>query len=166
LKGSQLLGGGSVAKKPRRWHLTLNLLSVGILFVLAFQFLAGVAINLWHGLPKIHPGANAVEYFSGVLQTIWWGSTRSAWPLAVHTTIGVILVLVSSALLAFAISSKRRGWIVTATCGWAGTLCAAFNGASFAIYGHEASSFLMSVGFLVAGISNSIGLFVQRGRAS
>ena len=77
---------------------------------------------------------------------------------------GLVLVLASSTLLAFAISSKRAGWIVTSFCGWAGAVGAAFNGASFVIYGHEFSSFIMAIGFLLTGISYSIGLFIQRGR--
>lgn len=150
----------------RKWHLTLNLLSVSILFFLALQFLAGMVANLWYGIPKVHSGANTVGYFGGVIQVIWWGLTRSVWSLQAHVAIGLILVLATSTLLAFAISSKRTGWIVTALCGWAGTVGAAFNGASFVIYGREFSFFLMGIGFLVTGISNSIGLFVQRVRGT
>jgi hypothetical protein len=150
----------------RKRHLTLNLLSVSILLLLAFQFLVGMVVNLWYEIPRVHPGANAVEYFGGVIQVIWWGLTRSVWSLQAHIATGLILVLASSTLLAFAISSKRAGWIVTALCGWAGTVGAAFNGASFVIYGHEFSSFLMGIGFLITGISNSIGLFVQRARGT
>ena len=57
----------------RKWHLTLNLLAVSILFLLAFQFLAGMVVNLWYEIPKMHPGANAVEYFDGIIQVIKWG---------------------------------------------------------------------------------------------
>ena len=154
----------AMKQMSRKWHLTLNLLAVSILLLLAFQFLAGMVVNLWYEIPKMHPGANAVEYFGGVTQVIGWGLTRSAWSLQAHIAMGLVLVLASSTLLAFAISSKRAGWIVTSLCGWAGTVGAAFNGASFAIYGHEFSSFIMAIGFLLTGISYSIGLFIQRGR--
>ena len=111
--------------------------------------------NLWYEIPKVHPGANAVEYLRGVIQVIGWGLTRSAWSLQVHIAIGLVLVPASSTLLAFAVSSKQTGWIVASFCGWAGTVGAAFNGASFVIYGHEFSSLFMAIG-LLTGISNSI----------
>jgi hypothetical protein len=147
-----------------KWHLTLNLLAVLILFLLGFQFLAGMVVNLYYEIPKVHPGVNAAEYSGGIIQVIGWGLSRSVWSLQTHIAIGLILVLASSALLAFAISSRQTGWMVTTLCGWVGIVGAAFHGASFLIYGREFNSLIMAFSFLLAGISISVGLFIQRGR--
>jgi hypothetical protein len=134
-----------------------------ILFLLAFQFLAGMVVNLYYEIPKVHAGANASEYFRGVIQVIEWGMTRTVWSLEAHIIMGLLIVVTATLIVGFSIVAMWRGWIIAAVCGWVATLGAAFNGASFLMYGHDFSSLIMAACFLTAGISYSAGLFIQRG---
>ena len=45
-------------------------LTAVILFILAVQFLLGMAVNLFVTIPTNHPGANPPEYFSGVFNSV------------------------------------------------------------------------------------------------
>lgn len=137
------------------WHKTLKILAVLIFFLFAFQFLAGMEVNLYYGL---HPEASAARNLIGVIQVIGSGLTGRVWSLQVHMIMGILFVVTASVFLGFSIASRRKGWIATALCGWAGTVGASFNGASFLIHGQVSSSLLMAIGFLAAGISYSIGL--------
>ena len=47
----------------RKWHLTLNLLAVSILLLLAFQFVAGMVVNLWYEIPKSAPRRECSRVF-------------------------------------------------------------------------------------------------------
>jgi hypothetical protein len=132
------------------------------LALLAIQFLAGMLVNLFIQIPDAHPGTNANEYFSGVVQGIFWAVTQGAVALRVHVIIGLSLFLASLALLALAIAARRRAYIISAVFGWLGIMAAAFNGASFINYGHDFSSLFMATGFLIAVVSYALGLYLTR----
>jgi hypothetical protein len=61
-----------------------------------------------------------------------------------------------------ALRSHRRVWIVTALVGGFGIFVAGFNGASFMNYGHDFSSLLMSIGFLMAALGYGYGAYLAR----
>ena len=142
---------------------TLSRLRTGVvitLLLLAAQFLIGMVVNLYVQVPSVHPGAQASEYFTGVVQGIGWVLVHGTLALWIHTVIGLLLVLASFILLGLAIASRQRVWIITSVLGWMGILGAGFNGASFLNYGHDFSSLIMSTGFLLAVISYTVGFSI------
>ncbi len=151
--------GSPVVSVAARW---LRPLAATTLLFLAIQFLAGMLVNLFVVLPMQHPGANAPEYFSGVARGVWWALGNSGWELQLHVVIGLLLALASIALIVFAIALRRRAWIIASILGWVGVFAAGFNGASFMNYGHDFSSLLMSIGFLLAMVSYALGLYYTR----
>jgi hypothetical protein len=138
----------------------LRVLTVFILFLLAAQFLLGMAVNLFVTIPTNHPGANPPEYFSGVYHSVSWAITSASSPLLLllHASIGLALVVFAIALLISAIGSRKGSWIAVAIIGFIGVLGAGFNGGSFLNYNKDFSSMLMSVGFILAMVTYSMGL--------
>ncbi len=132
------------------------------LLLLAVQFLIGMLVNLFVTVPTIHPGANAPEYFSGVVQGVLWVLGHGDLWLLLHAITGLLLFLASLILMVLAIMARRRAWIITSILGFLGVVAAGFNGASFLNYGHNLSSLLMSIGFLVAVIPYAIGFYITR----
>jgi hypothetical protein len=75
--------------------------------------------------------------------------------------VGLLLFLVSLILIGFAIAARRMAWIKVSVVGLLGIMAAGFNGASFMNYGHDFSSLLMSIGFLLAAVPYTIGLSLE-----
>jgi hypothetical protein len=150
-------------KVPRaaatRWLRPLTMLA---LLLLAVQFLLGMVVNLFVTIPTSHPGAGAPEYFSGVAAGVAWALAHSDWWLRLHAVDGLLLFLDSLALIWLAVTARVRAWIVTSLVGWIGVVAAGFNGASFMNYGHNFSSLLMSIGFLVAVVAYGVGAYAAR----
>ncbi|MFI5276426.1 MAG: hypothetical protein ACHQ1E_04100, partial [Ktedonobacterales bacterium] len=102
---------GQSASRPvgDRW---LRRLSVTMLVLLLAQFLLGMLLNFFFTAPDQHPGSNAPDYFSGVAQVVWWALGKDGLELASHAGLGVILGLLSVALLVMGIRARRRVWIL------------------------------------------------------
>jgi hypothetical protein len=130
-----------------------------LLLLLATQFLLGMLTNLYVKVPDSHPGSGAPEYFSGVVQGVVWTLASGAGWLRLHAVVGLLLFLGALAFVYYAIAARDRGWIIIAVVGVLGIVAAGFNGASFLNYGHDFSSLLMSIGFLVALVAYLIGLY-------
>lgn len=141
---------------------TLRIVAAITLLLLAIQFLIGMIVNLFIQVPGVHPGAEAPEYFSGVVQGVAWALIHSELGLLLHVAVGLLLGIAAFTLLGLAIASRQRAWIVTSIIGWVGVVGAGFNGASFLNYGHDFSSLLMSIGFLLAVVSYAIGFYITR----
>lgn len=135
-------------------------LTIVILFLLAAQFLLGMAVNLFVTIPTNHPGFHPPEYFSGVFQSVRWAITSPASPLLLllHASLGLLLVVLALVLLVSAIVRRSRGWIVVSIIGLIGVLGAGFNGGSFLNYNEDFSSMLMALGFILAMMTYSLGL--------
>ena len=140
----------------------LSTINAIILVLLGVQFLIGMVVNLFVQVPSVHPGANAPEFFSGVVQGVAWALLHAPLGLLVHAILGLLLFLASLILIGFAIAARRKAWIIVSVIGFFGIVAAGFNGASFLNYGHDFSSLLMSIGFLLAAISYIIGLSLSR----
>jgi len=136
----------------------LRTITAIILVLLAVQFLVGMLVNLFEQVPSVHPGANAPEYFSGVVQGVVWALLHAPLWLQIHAIVGLLLFIASLILIGFAIAARRRAWIIVSVVGLLGIMAAGFNGASFMNYGHDFSSLLMSIGFLLAAVPYTIGL--------
>jgi hypothetical protein len=140
----------------------LRTITAIILVLLAIEFLIGMVVNLFVQVPSVHPGANAPEYFSGVVQGVVWALLHAPLWLLIHAIVGLVLFLVSLILIGFAIAARRRAWIIVSVLGFIGIMAAGFNGASFMNYGQNFSSLLMSVGFLLAAVFYVFGVAVLR----
>jgi branched-subunit amino acid transport protein len=147
----------SNTRGSQRWQKVLTLV---MLILLAAQFLVGMLVNLFVTVPSAHPGTNAPEYFSGVVTGVLWVLGHGTLWLLLHSIAGLALFLCSLLLLGLAIASRRRAWIISSIFGLLGIMTAGFNGASFLNYGHDFSSLLMSIGFLLAVIPYMIGIYV------
>jgi hypothetical protein len=132
------------------------------LLLLAIQFLIGMIANLFIQVPNVHPGTGSSNYFVGVVQGVVWALLHSELGLLLHVIVGLLLGIAAFTLLGLAIASRQRAWIVTSILGWIGVIGAGFNGASFLNYGHNFSSLLMSIGFLLAVVSYAIGFYITR----
>jgi hypothetical protein len=151
----------TAAQTVERWLRPLAIVTVLLLLI---QFLVGMLVNLFVVLPAQHPGAQAPEYFSGVVQGDWWALGHGGWELQIHVLVGLLLLLASLALLGAAIYLRRRSWIIVTVLGWLGVFLAGFNGASFLNYGHDFSSLLMTIGFLLSVIPYALGLYYTKQR--
>jgi hypothetical protein len=140
----------------------LRMITTIILVLLAAQYLVGMLVNLYVQVPAVHPGANAPEYFSGVVQGVAWALLHAPLWLQVHTILGLLLFIASLFLIGFAIAARLRAWIILSVIGLFGIMAGGFNGASFMNYGHDFSSLLMSIGFLLSAIPYIIGLSLSR----
>jgi len=140
----------------------LHTLSGITLLLLAAQFLIGMVVNLYVQIPSVHPGTRTSNYFQGVGQGVVWVLGQGSLSLVVHAALGLILALISIFLIGFAIAARKRVWIFLSVAGWIGIVGAGFNGVSFLNYGHDFSSLLMSVGFLLAMISYTISFSLGR----
>jgi hypothetical protein len=135
-------------------------LAFDMLLLLGLQFLLGMWNNLFITLPGVHPGTNAPEYFGGVGQGILWAIGQSGlMTLQLHVILGLLLLIGSILAIVSAFNNTQRTWKIVAPLGTFGILAAAFNGASFINYGHDFSSMLMAVGFLIALIAYLVGLY-------
>ncbi len=131
-----------------------------LLLALGLQFLLGMLTNLYVQVPSAHPGAQAANYFGGVVQGVLWALAHSDVWLRLHVILGILVFLGALLLLARAISLRNRAWIILTALGLASIIGAGFNGASFMNYGHDFSSLIMSATFLLALVVYLIGLYI------
>ena len=131
-----------------------------ILLLLGLQFILGIVANLYVEIPEAHPGSGAANYFAGIFQGIGWAITQGTWSLQIHATLGLLLILLALLLIGLAYARRERVWMILSPIGAIGMIGAGFNGASFINYGHDFSSLLMSVGFLLALVSYLMGLYL------
>src|SRR5450759_447364 len=139
---------------------------LGTLIFVVIQFLLGMAVNLFVTIPTNHPGADAPEYFGGVVQSVTWAILYGHVLLIIHASLGLLLVLNALGLLIAAIRTQSRDLITVTSFGLFGVLAAGFNGGSFLNYNKDFSSMLMATFFAVAVVSYSVGLFVTGRPAS
>ena len=132
------------------------------MLLLIAQFLMGMIVNCWVTIPSAHPGANADNYFLGVVQGNLWALGDGRWALRLHVVGSILLFLVAIALVVAAIAARSRLWITVSLIGWSGIWAAGFNGASFLNYGHDFSSLFMAIGFALALGAYAIGLYFAR----
>jgi hypothetical protein len=157
---STLTGTGSSVSRKRS-TMFVGGLNATMLILLAVQFLLGMLVNLFVQIPASHPGTSADNYFVGVVQGVIWALGNATLYLLLHVIIGLLLFLGSIVLLILSIVVRRHAWILVSVFGLLGIMAAGFNGASFMNYGHDFSSLLMSIGFLLTAIPYTIGLTIR-----
>lgn len=137
---------------------------LGVACILLVQFLLGMVVNLFVVVPASHPGAGASNYFPGVVAVIAWSVTRS-WPwIALHVGLGVGLVVGGLVVLVWAWSARQTSVLIACSLSVLAAAGAAFNGASFLMYGHDFSSMIMAGGFALSVGFYVLALFLARQR--
>ena len=162
--GTRSAGGGAPKSgvDAGREERSVKIAAFAMLLLLCVEFIAGMLANLFIEVPRSHPGAEATEYFAGLVQAvIWVVGARHLGILVFHASLGLLLAAGSLAVILLAIRTGRRSWIVTAILGWFGVFAAGFHGVSFLDYGHDFSSFIMSTAFLLALVSYSVGVYLS-----
>jgi hypothetical protein len=149
------LGTEASPSRPR----VLPLGALAMLLLLLVQFLVGMFVNLFVGIPPSHPGASD-HLVRGAVLGVAWAVAGGGPALAFHTAIGFLLTIGAVALLAVAIlSGRRRAVVATTAVGLLGVLGAGLNGIGFLNYGADKATYLMSVGFSVAVAAYVAALF-------
>jgi hypothetical protein len=141
---------------------TLRFLALVALLFLVVQFLFGMLVNLFVQIPIPLPGTTP-STSRGFLQGLGWSLTQTSMPmLLVHVVLGLVLVLVSLALLVLSIVARQGRWVAASLIAAVGIIIAALSGMGFVDTGVADGSLVMSIGFLLALGSYAIGFYVTR----
>ncbi|MGA7173213.1 MAG: hypothetical protein WB020_06505 [Candidatus Dormiibacterota bacterium] len=128
---------------------TIRRLSLLLIVLCLFQYLLGMALNLFVMISRNHPGSSGNDDLARSFQSVVWGISHGGF-LAFHAGLGIVLVLGS---IRFAVATFYSPEIRVRTVGTVAALAvlaAAFNGASFLNYNDDASSMIMAVFLAVA----------------
>jgi hypothetical protein len=145
---------------------TLRRMLLAAILLVLVQAGLGMVVNLYVTVPAHHPGARAANYFAGSLHSVTWAIAHGAPWLAVHATLGLVMVVVAVGAAVHAVRSGRRavgGWSVLAGLFVIG---AGFNGASFLDFAHNISSLIMALLALAAIGCYATALFLLGGSSS
>jgi hypothetical protein len=112
----------------------INRASLGLVIMLVIQFVLGTAYNLWGTAPT---SSKSIGMFSSPL-------------LAIHTLLGLLLIVAAIDLLVRAIRASARTAVITSVTGLVAIIAGAGAGSSFTRDGASGSSFVMA---LAAGIA-------------
>jgi len=152
MTGAQTAAPPSAQKRQSR-EAGLRRASLAILIVLIVQFALGISVNLYVALPAAgHPGHSS-----------WFGNGAL---LALHATLGMILVLSAVFVLVRAITARNVTLIVTSAAGLVSIGLAFFFGASFTDKLTNGYSLGMAIAFAAALACYTIGLSAASTRRS
>jgi len=139
------------AQKMASRQAGLRRASLAILIVLIVQFALGISVNLYVTLPAAgHPGHSS-----------WFGNGVL---LALHATLGMILVLAAVFVLVRAITARDAALIVTSSAGLVAIGAAFLFGASFTDKLSNGYSLGMAISFAAALACYAIGLYTLTAR--
>jgi hypothetical protein len=139
--------GAGTAERPAS---TLGTLLLGAILLVLVQAGLGMVSNLYVTVPTHHPGAHPANYFTGSLHSVTWVIAHGAATLAVHTTLGLALVVFVVGTAVHALRLRHRaigGWSVL---GALLVIGAGFNGASFLDFDQNINSLIMALLALAA----------------
>lgn len=109
------------------------------------QAAIGMVVNLRVSVPRAHPGARPSEYFGGSFHSVVWAIGHGAPALAVHSALGLALVVTVIAVAIDLLRLRRRAvaaWSVFAALLVIG---AGFNGAAFLDFNNDTNSLVMAL---------------------
>lgn len=151
VSGSAQAAGAEQRDAGRRLE-RLRGASMGAAVMLVIQFGLGVGVNLYVTLPAGGSGGRSVgdAFSSGAL-------------LAVHTVLGLLLIVTAVSLLVRAIAARHRPVIVTSAVGLLAIIAAAGSGASFVNDGTNGASLGMALATAVAMLCYLVSLFILGG---
>ncbi len=138
------------------------------LVLLVIEYLFGMLVNLFVSIPSPSPG-RPPSTSRDLLQGLIWSLQQPGMPtLLLHVILGLLLILVSLALLVISLIARRGIWLMASLIALIGTIIASSSGANFVestLTGQssaDASSLVMSLCFLIALIAYAAGLYVTR----
>jgi len=134
---------------------------LAMLVLLLCQFAVGMAVNLYAQIAPNHPGAHPANYFTGSVHSIGWSIGSGPVTLAIHSVLGLFLVVAAVTLLVLAIRTRRRATTIAALLGMGFIIGAGFNGASFLDFNHNTSSLIMALLFALATLSYIVVLALE-----
>jgi hypothetical protein len=141
------------AQKTESRQAGLRQANLALLILLAVQFALGIGVNLYVTLPAAgHPG-----------HASWFGNGAL---LALHATLGMLLILGAIFVLVRAIMARNAALIITSAAGLVAILLAAFFGSGFTDKLTDGYSLGMAIAFAVALACYAIGLYATSTRRS
>ena len=126
--------------------------SLGISVMLLAQYVLGMGVNLYAPVPDTDQGR-------GLAVAV--GRTLSNPPavLAIHATLGLLLLIAAVNVLSRAIRSRQRPAIMTSATGLAAITGAALSGAAFVDHGRPGASMTMAALTAIALLCYLLNLF-------
>ena len=150
MTGSQAVAP-PVAPKMQSRQARLRQANLAIVILLIVQFGLGIGVNLYVTLPAAGRPGHASWFGNGPL-------------LALHATLGMILVLSAIFVLVRAITARNAALIVTSSAGLVAIGAAFFFGASFTEKLTDGYSLGMAISFAAALACYAIGLYTLTAR--
>lgn len=128
-------------------------------FLLMAQLGLGMWTNLFVTIPSRHAGTVGGA-FLGVFESIGWGLSRSAVPLASHAGLGIIIALGAIGILVQAVRLGRPATIWPASLGLLFVLGAGYNGGRFLAYDMDVNSLIMALSLAAAVVCYAVILYL------
>ena len=152
MTGPQTAAPPSTPKTESR-QAGLRQANLALLILLAVQFALGIGVNLYVTLPDAGDPGHASWFGNGAL-------------LALHATLGMLLILGAIFVLVRAIMARNAALIITSAAGLVAILLAAFFGSGFTDKLTDGYSLGMAIAFAVALACYAIGLYATGTRRS
>ena len=121
----------------------LRLNSAGISVMLLVQYGLGIGVNLYAEVPDADHGV-------GILVAAGRALTSQPVALALHTALGLLMLVAGVTVLVRAIRARHRLAIAASALGFAAIIGAAVSGATFVSSDHDSASLAMG---LLAGVA-------------
>jgi hypothetical protein len=118
---------------------------LGAIVLVLCQASIGMAVNLYVTVPRRHPGARPSNYFSGSYRSVTWAIAHGAATLAIHATLGLVLVIAVIGVAIHAIRVRRTAVAIWSVLGGLFVVGAGFNGSSFLDFNDNISSLIMAL---------------------
>ncbi|MGH7706094.1 MAG: hypothetical protein ACRENY_09530 [Candidatus Dormibacteria bacterium] len=125
--------------------LALRRMVLGTAISVIVQAGIGMDVNLFVAIPSHHSGAQPADFFTGSLSSLLWAITHGGLALAVHTLLGIVLIVMVIAVVVRAARLRRRASTIWSALGACLVVAAAFNGASFLDFHLDLNSLLMAL---------------------
>ncbi len=146
---NQAARGAAATSRPGHWRENLARGNLAAVILLLIQYGLGAGVSLYVSLPAAGSGGRGI------------GKAFTCGPaLAVHTVLGLLLILMALSMIMRAAIARHRASIVTSSVGLLAILAAAGYGASFVHDSTNAASLGMALATGVALLSYAIGLYV------
>lgn len=123
----------------------LRRLVLGVAVAVLAQTGIGMVVNLYARIPAQHPGAHPSSYFTGSARSVVWAISHGAPALAIHATLGLVVVVLAIAVAFSAVRGSNRALKIWLTLAAGLVIGAGFNGASFLDFNHNTRSLLMAL---------------------
>ncbi|MER5528417.1 hypothetical protein ABT075_28175 [Streptomyces sp. NPDC002677] len=121
-------------------------------FLVLVQAGVGLVINLYGLFPAHHRGSQAGAHRAGAYESFAWAVGHGTFALAVHTALGLTLVLLSIVAAVRAVLLRQRAVAVSTVLGALLVIGAALFGGSFLSSGKTLDSLLMALFALSAEV--------------